>query len=152
MGENYFLLFYQLFDLYLDVGYSVDRDLCFLIYVMAAIPVQLLMCGSNNYFEYWYKIIINHKTAPHVRWCLFLSADMLEFGLVSFRERNTCIVWHLGSRDWLEWGQRSLPLPCGSFLFSSCAFHPPEPKSTHHTHLSFCTRLLFGLLFAGWDL
>lgn len=48
-------------------------------------------------------------------------------------------MWHLGQQDWLEWGaERSLCLPCSSFLFSSHASHPPEPEPIHLTHLSFC--------------
>lgn len=107
----------------------MDRDFWFLIYVMAAIPVQLLICGSYNNFAHGYKIIINHKTAPHACWCLFLSADVLEFGHMSFRKRKKCIMCLLGQEDWLEWEQRRPPSPPGPFLFSSSCLPPIQSQS-----------------------
>lgn len=111
-----FYCFYQWFHLYQGVGCSMDRDFFFLSYVMAAIPVQLLICGSYNYFRYWYKIIINHKTAPHACLCLFLSPGVSEFGHVSFRKRKKkCIMW-LDRPEWEQGGEShpSLQVPPAS--------------------------------------
>lgn len=112
-----FYSFYQWFHLYQGVWCSLDRDFYFLSYVMAAIPVQLLICGSYNYFQYWYKIIINHKTAPHACRCLFLSAGVLEFGHVSFRKRKK--MYHVARLSRMGAGRRASLTPPGPSCFSA---------------------------------
>lgn len=90
------LLFCPIVQFIPGCEFNVDGDFCSLIYIiMAAIPVQLLICGSYNYFEYQYKIIVNHKTALYAGRCL-LSADGQEFGHMAFGKRNPWIIQPLG--------------------------------------------------------
>jgi hypothetical protein len=72
----------------------MDGDFSFLIYVMDAAPVQLLICGSYNYFKYWYEIIIRHKTASHICGCLICRH--VGVWAHSFGKRGNGIKWHLG--------------------------------------------------------
>lgn len=60
----FFLLLYHLFKSYQGALSGISQEFCCLIDVMTAIPVQLLIWRSYNYFQYCYEIIINHKTVP----------------------------------------------------------------------------------------
>lgn len=122
-NNNYFfLLLYQLLKSYQGALSGISQEFCCLIDVMTAIPVQLLIQRSYNYFQYCYEIIINHKTAP-----VLVDAFLICNGLgglrapkqsvplicllkqhMDFRREKMCCL-ALGKQVCLAW--KKIPLP-----------------------------------------